>query len=339
MRGTGSKADYNLAPSSRPPSPLLPAQRPAPSGPLAFPPLSHFSPRPNLAPIPRSFPLVPRLASPSFQAPLPALAFLSGLPPPLLPNLSPLSSLHPTPFLPLPLPQALAPLVPPHPVAPRLCPRPLCAGPWVGAAPHVWTAALQPPLTAAARRPAPRPAPRLASKPPRRALAGRIFPRVQPPALPLTGGSPGPAHLSPAPQPPQARRSPAGLRASGEQSLLFWGLLLICWPASFWLLLQLARICAGSARESAEPLRAGPFFFLLRSAFFVTLRRGCSGYFCNFPPPPAGGPGVARGRGPGDATWTARGCRPHRSCASPPAALELAPHRQRRGRRSARGSR
>lgn len=101
----------------------------------------------------------------------------------------------------------------------------------------------------------------------------------------------------------------------------------MCLPTSFWRLLQLSKIWAGSAREFAEPLRAGPFF-LLRSAFFVTLRRGCSGYFCNFPPPPAGGPGVVRGRGPGDATWTARGCWTPRRRASPPAALGSAPRGQ-----------
>jgi hypothetical protein len=68
-----------------------------------------------------------------------------------------------------------------------------------------------------------------------------------------------------------------------------------------------------------------PFFSLVRSAFFVTLCRCCSGYFCNFPPPPAGGPGVARGSGPGDATWTARDCRLHRRRASLPPALDPAP--------------
>lgn len=200
----------------------------------------------------------------------------------------------------------------------------------------MWTAALQPPLTAAARWPAPRPAgpqnPRAAPSP-AASLPEPSLPPSLSPAARL-----GPAHLRSAPQPSQARRCPRGTPGEpGGDPLFFRGRLLFA-----------CRLLSGDfcgfprSVPAAHGIRRAtacrPFFFLLRSAFFVTLRRGCSGYFCNFPPPPAGGPGVARGRGPGDATWTARGCRPHRRRASPPAALEPVPHRRPEGWRSVWGS-
>lgn len=201
----------------------------------------------------------------------------------------------------------------------------------------MWTIALQPPLTAAARGPAPRSAepqnPRAAPSSAASFPASSLLPSLSPAARP------GPAHLSSAPQPPPARRCPAGLQASREETLFFGGrLLFVCrlLPGDF---CNFLRFVPGTHGNPPRRCVQAFFFFLLRSAFFVTLRLGCSGYFCNFPPPPAGGPGVARGRGPGDATWTARGCRPHRRRASPPAALEPASRPQPGGRRSVRGSR
>lgn len=201
----------------------------------------------------------------------------------------------------------------------------------------MWTAVLQPPLTAAARRPAPRCAgpqnPRAAPSPAASVPESSLPPSLSPAA------SPGPAHLRSRPRPPQARRCPAGLRASRKETLLFfWGRLLFACGLLSGDFCSFPRSVPG-AHGNLRSRCVQALFFSSRSAFFVTLRRGCSGYFCNFPPPPAGGPGVARGRGPGDATWTARGCRPHRRRASPPVALDPAPRRQPVGWRSVRGSR
>lgn len=146
----------------------------------------------------------------------------------------------------------------------------------------MWTVALQPPLTAAARRPAPRPAgpqnPRAAPSPAASSPASSLLPSLSPAARP------GPAHLSSAPQPPPARRCPAGLQASREETLFRGGRLLFACRLLSGDFCSFARSVPGA--HGNPPRRCvQAFFFLLRSAFFVTLRRGCSGYFCNFPPP------------------------------------------------------
>ena len=111
------------------------------------------------------------------------------------------------------------------------------------------------------RRPPARPAPCRASKPPRRALARRIFPGVQSPALSRTGGSPRPR------APPPGSLAAAGASLSrgtpgepredlplvcGGNFCLLSGFFLVTFAAS--------KICARSARESAESLRSGLFF-------------------------------------------------------------------------------